>query len=120
MILTAHAGWVGERTRGSSALEDWPDSIVTMTVDKWKATGCTGRGTWQRSAGTSTSRRTNSATTEDTPDSQPRRHRVTEDRPASAQHRGAEGAVLAAVGNEPGENGTAIENALRRAGVTFQ
>ena len=34
LILTAHAGWDGERTRGSSALEDWPDSIVTMTRDE--------------------------------------------------------------------------------------
>ena len=33
LILTAHAGWEGERTRGSSALEDWPDAIVTMTRD---------------------------------------------------------------------------------------
>jgi hypothetical protein len=33
LILTAHAGWEGERTRGSSALEDWPDVIVTMTRD---------------------------------------------------------------------------------------
>lgn len=33
LVLTAHAGWDGERTRGSSALEDWPDSIVTMTRD---------------------------------------------------------------------------------------
>jgi hypothetical protein len=33
LILTAHAGWAGERTRGSSALEDWPDSIITMTRD---------------------------------------------------------------------------------------
>lgn len=31
LILTAHAGWNGERTRGSSALEDWADVIVTMT-----------------------------------------------------------------------------------------
>lgn len=31
VILTAHAGWKAERSRGSSALEDWPDSIVTMT-----------------------------------------------------------------------------------------
>jgi hypothetical protein len=31
LLLTAHAGWNGERTRGSSALEDWPDVIVTMT-----------------------------------------------------------------------------------------
>jgi hypothetical protein len=34
LILTAHAGWDGERTRGSSALEDWPDSIVNMTRDE--------------------------------------------------------------------------------------
>ncbi|OBY29469.1 AAA family ATPase [Mycolicibacter kumamotonensis] len=32
VILTAHAGWNGERTRGSSALEDWADSIITMTM----------------------------------------------------------------------------------------
>jgi hypothetical protein len=31
LFLTTHAGWDGERTRGSSALEDWPDSIITMT-----------------------------------------------------------------------------------------
>ena len=29
LILTAHAGWNGERTRGASALEDWADVIVT-------------------------------------------------------------------------------------------
>lgn len=33
LILTAHAGWDGERTRGSSALEDWPDVILTLTRD---------------------------------------------------------------------------------------
>ncbi|MGV0734341.1 AAA family ATPase [Mycolicibacter sinensis] len=32
VILTTHAGWNGERTRGSSALEDWADSIITMTM----------------------------------------------------------------------------------------
>lgn len=31
LILTTHAGWKGERTRGSSALEDWADSILTIT-----------------------------------------------------------------------------------------
>ncbi len=31
LILTTHTGWNQERTRGSSALEDWADSIVTMT-----------------------------------------------------------------------------------------
>lgn len=34
VILTAHAGWNGERTRGSSALEDWADAIVTLTRDE--------------------------------------------------------------------------------------
>jgi len=34
LILAAHAGWDGERTRGSSALEDWADSIVTLVRDK--------------------------------------------------------------------------------------
>ncbi|MFC5998279.1 AAA family ATPase [Quadrisphaera sp. GCM10027208] len=33
LVLTAHAGWNGERTRGSSALEDWADSIITLTRD---------------------------------------------------------------------------------------
>ena len=33
VVLTAHAGWNGERSRGSSALEDWADSIVTLTRD---------------------------------------------------------------------------------------
>ena len=33
LVTTVHAGWDGERTRGSTALEDWPDSIVTVTRD---------------------------------------------------------------------------------------
>lgn len=31
IILATHAGWNGERTRGSTALEDWADSIITLT-----------------------------------------------------------------------------------------
>jgi hypothetical protein len=31
VILTVHAGWNQERTRGASALEDWADTIITMT-----------------------------------------------------------------------------------------
>lgn len=34
LVLSAHAGWNGERTRGSSALEDWADSILTMATKK--------------------------------------------------------------------------------------
>lgn len=33
LILTTHAGWNGERTRGSTGLEDWPDSIIRLTRD---------------------------------------------------------------------------------------
>ncbi len=33
LILTNHAGWNADRSRGSSALEDWPDSIITLTRD---------------------------------------------------------------------------------------
>lgn len=31
LMLSAHAGWNGERTRGASALEDWADVVITMT-----------------------------------------------------------------------------------------
>jgi RecA-family ATPase len=32
LVLTTHAGWKDDRTRGSSALEDWADSIITLTA----------------------------------------------------------------------------------------
>lgn len=34
LVLTCHAGWNGERTRGSSALEDWADTIVNVSRDE--------------------------------------------------------------------------------------
>ena len=34
LVLTAHAGWDGERTRGSSALEDWADAVAFVVRDK--------------------------------------------------------------------------------------
>jgi hypothetical protein len=33
LVLSVHAGWDGERTRGSSALEDWADVVVTLARD---------------------------------------------------------------------------------------
>jgi hypothetical protein len=33
VILAAHAGWNGERSRGATALEDWADSVITVTRD---------------------------------------------------------------------------------------
>jgi len=34
LVRAARAGWSQERTRGSSALEDWPDTIITMVKDE--------------------------------------------------------------------------------------
>lgn len=34
IVLAVHSGWNPERSRGASALEDWPDSIVTLTRDE--------------------------------------------------------------------------------------
>jgi hypothetical protein len=33
LVMSVHAGWDGERSRGSTALEDWADSIVNLTKD---------------------------------------------------------------------------------------
>ena len=37
LVLVNHAGWQGDRSRGSSALEDWPDAIVRLTMDAYGA-----------------------------------------------------------------------------------
>jgi len=34
VILAVHAGWHGEKTRGSTALEDWPDTIAQIVRSK--------------------------------------------------------------------------------------
>ena len=34
LVLTVHAGWYAERTRGSSALEDWADVVATIVRDQ--------------------------------------------------------------------------------------
>lgn len=34
LVLANHAGWNADRTRGSSALEDWADSLVLLTSDR--------------------------------------------------------------------------------------
>lgn len=33
LVMAVHAGWNGERSRGSSSLEDWPDAIWTLERD---------------------------------------------------------------------------------------
>lgn len=39
VVLSVHAGWNGERTRGSSALEDWADSLVNLTRKEDESSG---------------------------------------------------------------------------------
>jgi hypothetical protein len=34
LVLAVHAGWDATRSRGASALEDWPDSIISLTKDE--------------------------------------------------------------------------------------
>lgn len=34
VVLTTHAGWGGERSRGASSQEDWADSIITLAMDE--------------------------------------------------------------------------------------
>lgn len=35
VIVSNHAGWSGDRSRGSSALEDGPDSLILLTEDQY-------------------------------------------------------------------------------------
>jgi hypothetical protein len=118
LFLTAHAGWDGERTRGASALEDWADSIITLTRDSGED-GSSAR--YVRAIGRDV----------DLEEDQLRFHRDeryldlarTGSRKATAEKRKAETlrtAILEIVFGQPGINGTEVERELRDAGVTFQ
>jgi Bifunctional DNA primase/polymerase, N-terminal/AAA domain len=118
LFLTAHAGWDGERTRGASALEDWADSIITLTRDK-DEDGSSAR--YVRAIGRDV----------DLEEDQLRFSRDerylqlarTGSRKATAEKRKVEvlrAAILEIVSKQPGINGTEVEHELREAGVTFQ
>ena len=118
LFLTAHAGWDGERTRGASALEDWADSIITLTRDS----GEHGTGSrYVRAIGRDV----------DLEEDQLRFHRNerylelarTGSRKATADTRKAETLrteITKIVSKQPGINGTEVERELRAAGVKFQ
>jgi hypothetical protein len=118
VILTAHAGWNGERTRGSTALEDWADSIITLTRDD----SDTGDGArFLRAIGRDVD------VEEDRLSYDPAARTLTlagtGSRKASADHRRADelhAAVLRIVTLRPGMSGGKIEAALRDEGVSFQ
>jgi hypothetical protein len=118
IFLCAHAGWDGERTRGASALEDWADSIITLTRDSGEGGG---DARFVRAIGRDV----------DLEEDQLRFTREerylelarTGSRKATAQKRKTDtlrAAILEIVSGQPKINGTEVERELRDAGVTFQ
>ena len=114
VLLTVHAGWTGERSRGSSALEDWPDSIIVLTKDDksderfMKAMG----------------RDVDYPETLLLYDEDTRLLTLGEgSRKQASQERKMDellDAVLKIVGEHPGMNGAEIEKQMRVEGVSFQ
>ncbi len=116
MVLSAHAGWNGERTRGASALEDWADSIVTLTRDPDDD-----QVRYLRAEGRDV------LVEEDRLDFDPATRRLTlsgaGSRRASAKARHVEElvpAVVEAVTAAPGLTGYKLQSALREAGASYQ
>jgi hypothetical protein len=117
LVLTAHAGWTGERTRGSSALEDWGDSLVTVTLGKDEDED----HRYLRAVGRDVD------VDEDQLHFDPRTRLLRMSgagsrRKATADRKITElvPEVLAVVIAEPGISATAITDRLRDRGVTFQ
>lgn len=118
LVLTAHAGWNGERTRGSTALEDWADVILTLTRDD--AEDATGER-YLRALGRDVDLE------EDRLMFDPATRGLSlagagSRQAARSDRRIAElrTAVLAVVQARPGIKGAEVERQLRDQGVTFQ
>lgn len=116
LFLTAHAGWNGERTRGSSALEDWADAIWTMTQD----TESDSEERYFRATG----RDVDLAESKLIFDPVTRRLSLGEgSRKKNRNERKLTGLVdelVAWVADNPGQNISAVEEGLRKDGVAFQ
>lgn len=117
LILTAHAGWEGERTRGASALEDNADTVITLVWGKDDDKD----SRYLRALGRDVE------IDEDRLDYEQATRRVMLSGhgsrvQATKKRRAAElaDAVLGIVRQSPGINGTAVEKALRDAGVAAQ
>lgn len=113
LVLVNHAGWNAERSRGSSALEDWPDAIVRLKADAY--------GTRYLSA---------MGRDVDVPEGRlefdPATRRLTLDRTANAwsvahQARTNElvDAIVAVVTEVPGVGTMGLQDALKGRGVKF-
>lgn len=116
LVLAAHAGWNGERTRGASALEDWADSMVTLVRDAdddqlrfLKAEGRDVLIDEDRLAYDAATRRLSLAGTGSRRQGARQRH-VEELIPA----------VVDAVRASPKISGYKLQTALREAGATYQ
>lgn len=118
LVLTAHAGWNGERTRGSTALEDWADSIITLTRDD-SEDGAGAR--YLRAIGRDVD------VDEDRLNFDPATRTLTlagagSRKVASSERKAVElqGVIEAIVVAQPGIHGAGVEAQLRADGVTFQ
>ena len=116
LILNAHAGWDGERTRGASALEDWADSIITLTRGRDDDTArymrAIGRDIDIDEDALTFDPHTRTLTMAGTGS---RRSKATEQRTDELRT-----AILDIVAASPGATGANVEDMLRRRGTTFQ
>jgi hypothetical protein len=118
LVLTAHAGWNQERTRGPSALEDWADSIITMTRDVDEdAHGERYLRAIGRDVDLDEDQLLYSAETRTLTLAGAGSRKATKATRHDAQ---LDKAVLDAVTAEPGLNTTEIGNRVRHAGIGFQ
>lgn len=118
LVLTAHAGWNGERTRGSTALEDWADSIITVTRDDTDD----GHGErYLRAIGRDVDLDEDQLHYE--PDTRTLTLAGSGSRTTTRAGRRADqlrDAILRIVASRPGVNGAEVEQQLRVDGVSFQ
>jgi hypothetical protein len=113
-VLTAHAGWNAERTRGSSALEDWADSIITLVRDDDDQRYLRAMG---RDVDVEEDRLTFDPATRSLTLAGSGSRKVAN---VSRRLEQLEQPVLDVIKAEPGINGSGIGPALREAGVSFQ
>lgn len=116
LLLTHHAGWDGERARGSTALADWADSIITLVHgkndDPLRYMSAIGRDVEVPEDALMFDQATRTLTLTG---SGSRRTRAS----AAAQEELVD-AVVDIVTANPGMTGANVEEALRRSGVSFQ
>lgn len=117
LLLSVHTGWNGERSRGSSGLEDWPDSIIRLTTREDDESGPRYLSAMGRDVEVS----------EDQLELDPATSRLRLTGSGSRQAAARSGRVnrltdpiLDAVRRNPGMKSTALYGLLREGGATFR